>query len=123
MNPTTLLLAFVLFVLLSPGILVTLPGKGPLLYAVLVHACIFTTLMYVIPMVIKVEGFSHCEGGTNYYGGCKGTKYPTNNESCGTSWATNGKNLDCWSNNATKLVKGSCVTTGMYSYKCPVYFS
>lgn len=64
-----LLLATLLFVVLSPGILLTLPPVGPKIFmsgktsliAVLVHAVVFYLILCFrdrIPIISSIEGFS-----------------------------------------------------------------
>jgi len=48
MHAITALFAAVLFVLLTPGVILRIPSKGPLLHASIVHAIIFGILIYFI---------------------------------------------------------------------------
>ena len=59
--PFTLFVAL-LFVVLSPGVLLSLPSKGSLLTKVLVHSVVFAVVFYLTaPMILQlsasVEGF------------------------------------------------------------------
>jgi hypothetical protein len=64
-----LLLAVVLFVLLSPGILVRLPPNGSKWTVAIVHGIIFAIVMYFVYLYVlpSLEGFcrkkSDCGGG------------------------------------------------------------
>jgi hypothetical protein len=69
-----LLLATLLFVILSPGVLLTLPPVGSKilmsgktsLIAVLVHAVVFYVLLscrHMIPILNRIEGFSDVDPG------------------------------------------------------------
>lgn len=42
----------ILFVLLTPGLLLRIPSKGPLLTASIVHAIVFGVLFYFISMIL-----------------------------------------------------------------------
>jgi hypothetical protein len=62
MNFTFTLFVALLFVVLSPGVLLSLPSKGSLLTKVLVHSVVFAVVFYLTaPMVLhlsaSVEGF------------------------------------------------------------------
>ena len=69
-----LLVATLLFVLLSPGVLLTLPPVGPKVFmsgktsllAVLVHAVVFYVVLCFrdrIPILNRLEGFSDMDAG------------------------------------------------------------
>ena len=47
-----------LFVLLSPGVLVTLPPKGKAMVVLAVHAALFAVLLTVLKQYRVFEGFS-----------------------------------------------------------------
>jgi p-aminobenzoyl-glutamate transporter AbgT len=53
--------AAILFLILTPGVLLRIPEKGPLLNAAIVHAVVFGILFYFISKIIyqdsKVENF------------------------------------------------------------------
>jgi len=62
MNFTFTLFVVLLFVVLSPGILLSLPSKGSLLTKVLVHAVVFALVFYLTAPTawqwsVSVEGF------------------------------------------------------------------
>jgi hypothetical protein len=62
MNFTFTLFVVLLFVVLSPGILLSLPSKGSLLTKVLVHAVVFALVFYLtaptaLQWSVSVEGF------------------------------------------------------------------
>jgi hypothetical protein len=64
------LLAALLFFLLTPGILVTLPTKGSKVTVALVHAVIFALIYYLTYKVVwKIfyEGFVTCPKGQIYH--------------------------------------------------------
>ena len=52
MNATTALYAAVLFVLLTPGLILRIPSKGSLLTASIVHAVVFGILLYFISKLV-----------------------------------------------------------------------
>ena len=52
MNATTALYAAVLFVLLTPGLILRIPSKGSLLTASIVHAIVFGILLYFISKLV-----------------------------------------------------------------------
>jgi hypothetical protein len=52
MHAITALYAAILFVLLTPGVILRIPQKGPLLYASIVHAIIFGILLYFISKIV-----------------------------------------------------------------------
>jgi hypothetical protein len=49
---TAAIIGTVLFVLLTPGLLLRIPSKGPLLHASVVHAIVFAILFYVISKLV-----------------------------------------------------------------------
>jgi uncharacterized membrane protein YvbJ len=62
MHAIIALYAAVLFVLLTPGVILRIPQKGSLLYASILHAIIFGILLYFISKIVhqnsrKVESF------------------------------------------------------------------
>lgn len=108
-----LLLATLLFVVLSPGVLLTIPPVGSKilmsgktsLIAVLVHAVIFYLILCYrdrLPIVNMVEGFSSPSGASN------GVQCTSNSE-CKSNFCNPDKN--------TCADKFSCSTTK----KCPPF--
>ena len=74
MHAITALYGAVLFVLLTPGVILHIPSKGPLLYASIVHAIIFGILLYFISKITK-EHFTitpkiSCKDSEKYYLEC-----------------------------------------------------
>ena len=49
---TAAIIGAVLFILLTPGLLLRIPSKGPLLHASVVHAIVFAILFYVIAKLV-----------------------------------------------------------------------
>jgi len=61
----------ILFVLLTPGLLLRIPPKGPLLTTAIVHAIVFAVLFYFIGMFIypyydKIESFKNHKNHKNH---------------------------------------------------------
>jgi len=52
------LVATLFFIILSPGLFLRIPAKGPLITAVLVHAAVFAALLYLYKRYIP-EGFNN----------------------------------------------------------------
>lgn len=68
----------ILFVLLTPGLLLRIPPKGPLLTAAIVHAIVFAILFYFIGIFIysyydKMESFKNYKN-TNTKNICRNVK-------------------------------------------------
>jgi hypothetical protein len=66
MNPITALYAAILFVLLTPGVLLRIPSKGSLLTSSIIHAIVFGILLYFISKIVHqykygVENFENSE--------------------------------------------------------------
>jgi hypothetical protein len=59
MHELTAVYALILFVLLTPGLLLRLPEKGPLLNAAIVHAIVFAVLLYAITKLVKYYSEDH----------------------------------------------------------------
>ena len=77
------LLATLLFILLSPGLLLTIPPIGGVLYrsgktsvaAILVHAVLFYLILMFhdsIPLINQIEGFQGTSGSVNSCASTKG---------------------------------------------------
>lgn len=72
MHEITAIYGAILFVLLTPGLIVRIPSKGPLLHATIVHGILFAILYYLISKIHysnnytsehfseKYEGDAHC---------------------------------------------------------------
>jgi hypothetical protein len=63
MHEITAIYALILFVLLTPGLLLRLPEKGPLLTAAIVHAIVFAILLYGITKLISYYSEDHDNSG------------------------------------------------------------
>ena len=71
-----------LFVVLTPGVFLTLPAKGSVLTAAFVHGLLFALLYHLTHKAVwhwiqgdkKVEGFGACGVPSNQMGGCAGGK-------------------------------------------------
>jgi hypothetical protein len=111
------------FILLSPGVILRIPAKGPLLTTVLVHAIVFAGVLYLLSLSDN-EGFANCTTRSKYTGLCTSTRFPSDGEMCGTMYATNGSAKTCWSNKKNTPVDKSCIDHEYYgrAYKntCPV---
>jgi hypothetical protein len=64
MHEIIALFAIILFVLLTPGVLLRLPQKGPIIYSAIVHGIIFVILLYLISKIsyqylYRVESFEN----------------------------------------------------------------
>lgn len=53
----------VLFVVLTPGVLLSLPPKSPLLTKAVVHGLVFAVVFYFLhPMLMQYDGFTNPAG-------------------------------------------------------------
>jgi hypothetical protein len=48
MSPIILFITFILFIILTPGVLLYIPSKKSILYAAIIHSIIFTFILYMI---------------------------------------------------------------------------
>lgn len=88
-NLTTFLYTVLLFVLLTPGILITLPPKGSKLMVAIVHGAIFALILYLTYRHVRrlsIERFTPVTDSANIINACVN----------GTSGA-NGTCLTCYS--------------------------
>jgi hypothetical protein len=74
MHEITAIYGAILFVLLTPGLIVRIPEKGPLLHSSIIHGILFAILYYLITKLVlhysnnytsehfseKYEGDAHC---------------------------------------------------------------
>ena len=82
MHAITALYGAVLFVLLTPGLVLRIPSKGPLLHASIIHAIVFGILLYFICKLVhqnsrKIENFDytkHYQIYNNEQNGCVAKK-------------------------------------------------
>ncbi len=109
-----ILLATLLFILLSPGILLTIPPVGSKIFrsgktsfiAVLVHAVLFALILYCrnkLPILNQIEGFNTCK----------------NHWDCNSSNCVNGQckaAIGCRDNRDCSAMGGEC-----QNRKCKVY--
>ena len=70
-----------LFVVLSPGVLVTLPPKGKPMVVLAVHAVLFAILFMVLRQYRMFEGFVDASGNAMPSLGLPGVKAPFQNKS------------------------------------------
>ena len=59
MQAITSLYAAILFVLLTPGLILRIPSKGSLLTASIVHAIVFGVLLYFISKLVYQYGMEN----------------------------------------------------------------
>lgn len=78
MYEITTIYGAILFVLLTPGLIVRIPSKGPLLHASIVHGILFAILYYLISKLVfhystnyTSEHFSETYTGDAYCMKCK----------------------------------------------------
>ena len=95
MHAITALYGAILFVLLTPGLILRIPSKGPLLHASIIHAILFGIIFYFISKLVhqnsrKVESFSDFKLYNPESGNCDQARM----ESCKTKILEKKGNLD-----------------------------
>lgn len=81
-NTATFLYVIVLFVLLTPGILLRLPPKGSPLVVAIVHGVVFAVVMYFTHRMVyrmSVDGFGY---GMDGFSMCKDKTSPGSDGKC-----------------------------------------